>query len=368
MNPSKCASVNDPLFSGFGLVSALVVLVWLLIAAPAQAQACTPFLEVLSPDRQTSVLSLTTCEVSAAEPWAESPSSKVWQLTAAAQQRWAAALQSKTLLLPRMDAQLRIRHLAEGLRSGPLLDRISARLVDPASWRWDARRGELALWEANSVGVNSCRVEKPMIFWFGARDIAQGGQLQAQARLVHSPAYVQDLPNSCVDAWRIQPAQYATVDQEGQVRIAEGTPHGTEVMLIALVGPKEMRGEMRVIDLRSNPLVGTWRQISETPCDSATARMPADPVREFKIDGSGNFAVTISPFEAYKDYWGTYTFDPASGAVQFSLVSGNKVPKGIKLSGRATSTADELELNDIALWPSKDGLAICSVKFVLQRR
>lgn len=122
------------------------------------------------------------------------------------------------------------------------------------------------------------------------------------------------------------------------------------------------------MDLQRNPLVGTWRQISETPCGPSTARVPTDPVRELKMDGSGNFSVTITPFEAYKDFWGTYTFDAASGAVQFSVVSGNKVPKGLKLSGRATSTTNELALNDISLWPPKDGVAICGAQFALQHR
>ena len=368
MNMNRQTTPYTSRLSGSGWLAALAASAWLLVALPAQAQACTPFLEVLSPDRQTSVLSLNTCEVSAAQAWAESPSSKVWQLTAAAQQRWAAALQGEPLLLPLMDAQLRTRHLAEGLQSGPLLNRISARLVSPASWRWDARSGELALLELQSAGVNLCRETQPVIFWFGTRDIGQGGQLTAEPKLIYSSSYARALPNSCIDAWRIEPAQFATVDPQGQVQIAEGAPHGAAVTLIALLGPKEVRGALRVMDPQHNPLIGTWRQVSETPCETGVARTPLQPVREFKLDGSGNFAVTITPFEARKDYWGTYTYDAVTGAIRFSVVSGNKVPQDLKLAGRASIVRGKLELIDVSLWPLPGGIAICGMQFSMPQR
>lgn len=246
------------------------------------------------------------------------------------------------------------------------MNRISARLVNPASWRWDARLGEIALIEVPSAGADLCREKRPLLFWFGTRDIAQGGLVTAQVNLVYSSSYVRGLPNGCIDAWRIEPAQYATVDPQGLVQISDSAPDGAAVTLNALVGPKEVRGALRVMDMKRKQVVGTWRQISETPCESGEERVPADPVREFKLDGSGHFSVTTTPFEAYKDYWGTYAYDAASGAIRFAVESGNKVPKGVKLSGWAASGNGLLDLKDISLWPPKDGAAICGVKFAFQ--
>lgn len=86
------------------------------IASPAQAQDCAPLLEVLSADRQSTVLSLNTCEVVEALPWLESPSGKAWQLKPAALQRWTSALKGEAMTLALLESRLRTRHLAEGLQ------------------------------------------------------------------------------------------------------------------------------------------------------------------------------------------------------------------------------------------------------------
>jgi hypothetical protein len=44
------------------------------------------------------------------------------------------------------------------------------------------------------------------------------------------------------------------------------------------------------------------------------------------FEADGTFTVTWTPFELYKDYWGTYDYDLASGALSLQVEGGNYIP------------------------------------------
>lgn len=92
-------------------------------------------------------------------------------------------------------------------------------------------------------------------------------------------------------------------------------------------------------ELRFPAIDGLWHEETPTACQKAAGDTAAEPVRELKFD-AGKFEVTWLPFETYVDYWGTYTYDRASGALVMAVESGNHVPTDAKLSGTARTDPD----------------------------
>ena len=149
-------------------------------------------------------------------------------------------------------------------------------------------------------------------------------------------------------AWSLQPATTAaSLDPHtGALTIAASAPVGTKLTVAAdLTGRGKKRraeGQVLVIDPRPQPWAGLWTETSRLACASpgkagGPDSTPADKaplIREFMLNEDGSFTVTWFPFERYKDYWGTYTVDRKSGAVNFTVTGGNSVPPpGTDLSG-----------------------------------
>jgi hypothetical protein len=60
--------------------------------------------------------------------------------------------------------------------------------------------------------------------------------------------------------------------------------------------------------------------------------------------------VTWVPFESYKDYWGTYTFDLAQGTLELTITGGNTIPEDVDGEGRfARDATGALILTDLWL-------------------
>ena len=77
---------------------------------------------------------------------------------------------------------------------------------------------------------------------------------------------------------------------------------------------------------------------------------PELSVQELHFDASGGFSVTWIPFEVYKDYWGTYTYDLATGALSLTVEGGNYVPPDVRASAGSFTFEDrKLVLRDIWL-------------------
>lgn len=178
------------------------------------------------------------------------------------------------------------------------------------------------------------------------------------------PGAFEPLPEGCRPAWSLPEGGPASVDaRTGVLRIAPDAPDGTAFPLLARVGDREVRTVVRVVDPARSPLVGTWTQTGETACGGAESA-PAEPIRELQFRRDGTFGVTWMPFESYRDYWGTYTYDAASGRLRLVVQGGNFVPADLDPEGTAELEGGVLRLRDMWLGSRAPGGAPrCALRF-----
>lgn len=99
----------------------------------------------------------------------------------------------------------------------------------------------------------------------------------------------------------------------------------------------------------SKPEHGYWKQIS------AGGQPPDKCIEELHLHDRG-FSVTWSPFETYKDYWGTYRLKAEDGAVVFVAESGNYIPADFSGAGRLVlESPDRLRLEGVWLGSASTG-------------
>ncbi len=60
---------------------------------------------------------------------------------------------------------------------------------------------------------------------------------------------------------------------------------------------------------------------------------------ELKLTAGGEFDVTWQPFEAYRDYWGTYTYDAATRRLVLTVTEESRA-EGLDLDSEARLQAD----------------------------
>lgn len=103
------------------------------------------------------------------------------------------------------------------------------------------------------------------------------------------------------------------------------------------------RGATRAV----SPIVGLWR---ETRHHCAEAGERSGLIGELIFAENGRFAVTFSPSERYRDYWGWYQHDPRSGALELVIDGGNFIPRDVDPMGVARIGADlRLVLDGLSL-------------------
>lgn len=161
------------------------------------------------------------------------------------------------------------------------------------------------------------------------------------------------LPAACAVRWSVKGGR-AHIRPDGRLRVHGYAPPGTELTVTAVVAGRTARQVVHVIDPRPNPLAGTWEQAGAAVCTGAAAAA-AEPVRELVIRRDGRFTATYTPFETYNDYWGTYTYDRASGALAMHVAGGNRVPAGLDLAGTARVADGRLTLGE--MWLGQPGEA-----------
>ena len=107
-----------------------------------------------------------------------------------------------------------------------------------------------------------------------------------------------------------------------------------------------------VFDQKANPLVGDWTQEAMTTCEGKKVEVDGNTglrMLEFRADGT--YSAAIAPFEAYRDYWGTYTFDPKKGTLTMTVDGGNNVSRDLRTEGKYEITGGALTLTGLQLYP-----------------
>jgi hypothetical protein len=169
----------------------------------------------------------------------------------------------------------------------------------------------------------------------------QGSQIRLTPRVNQAPGGTPELPLHCVGGWTVSGPATLSADRR-TLTIAEDAPVGSEVIVSFRHNDDPVAARFRVIGRDEVVLTGARSQQAIEGCSVA------EPVGELEFGGN-RFSVTFRPFESYRDYWGTYSFDPASGALRMTVEGGNFVPPGLDLEGRAELVSGRLVLRDMYL-------------------
>ena len=134
---------------------------------------------------------------------------------------------------------------------------------------------------------------------------------------------------------------HASLDPGGLLTIDADAPGGTSFRVYADIehGRRIVSADVYVDTKKSNPLLGSWTQTGELPCDGSPERVPLNPITELVFRGGRTFSITWFPFELYKDYWGFYAFDQPPGHLTLGIRAGNYVPSVFEGDGTYTITS-----------------------------
>lgn len=172
----------------------------------------------------------------------------------------------------------------------------------------------------------------------------QGTTIALWPKQARGPAFPAE-PLDCTSDWQVSdPALGRISDDLRTLEIAADARPGAELVISYLGGGKPVRRSVRIVAKDEKVLTGIRTQRKMETCS-----LPAN-VGEIEFTENGHFSVTFSPFETYRDYWGTYRFDPATGAVAMAVEGGNYEPPGLDLDGKASFAEDgTLVLDDVYL-------------------
>lgn len=160
--------------------------------------------------------------------------------------------------------------------------------------------------------------------------IARQGETLALAPMRDmSPAGSYPVLARCTSGWSVSDRALASLsgDHERLIIAADARP-GAEVEVAYIVRGRRVASRLRIVGRGDVVLVGARAQSGAEGCGNAERVGEL----EFSLD---RFAVTFRPFESYKDYWGSYRYDPASGALVMNVDGGNSVPGVLDLEGVA---------------------------------
>lgn len=105
----------------------------------------------------------------------------------------------------------------------------------------------------------------------------------------------------------------------------------------------------------ASALVGQWRQQADQ-CGLAL------DVKELEFRADGRFSVTWRPFETYRDYVGSWSFNERTRALELTIDGGNNRPSDFIGQGRVRLSEGLLDLREISLG-SAYGRAACVAPF-----
>lgn len=176
-----------------------------------------------------------------------------------------------------------------------------------------------------------------------------------QLRLVWIDAGYPAAVEACVE-WSIEPVEGVAIDATGLLSVDTSVAAGTTISVTADVesGRRVLTADFEVYVPLEYDILGYWTETMQLPCDGGAPFEPDPVIGELVFQNTGEFSVTWTPFEVYYDYWGTYTYDEATGALVLTVDGGNYVPEDIDGEGTATVVDGVLTLEDMWLGAAQD--------------
>lgn len=165
-----------------------------------------------------------------------------------------------------------------------------------------------------SLGISASRVE-----------LTPGENLQLDRPMLFIAPFLppDTIPSGCDVRWSVTGS--ATISNSGLLAVARDASPGAMVLVSAQVDTLVARLNVQVVDPSPNPLAATWSQTAPSTC--ARGYQSGDAiVRELVFRRGKTFSVTRTPFESYRDYWGTYTYDVPTGQLTLTVENGNSLP------------------------------------------
>ncbi|MFN4024437.1 MAG: hypothetical protein ACK4MQ_06380 [Hyphomonas sp.] len=192
------------------------------------------------------------------------------------------------------------------------------------------------------------------IFWLEPPAVLPGASIVLRPWFTTRPGMVEPVPATCLEGVAITGP--ATLGPDGRTILidADAAP-GAAIQVQGRVGEASLSGRILVYLEEALPLVGRWAQ-PEAACTSAGA----EPVRELIFHPDGTFSLTWTPFEIYKDYWGTYAFE--DGRLQLFPEDGNHIPADAAFAGPAELAGGALRLAPGLFGSPRQGIA-CAEPF-----
>jgi hypothetical protein len=175
----------------------------------------------------------------------------------------------------------------------------------------------------------------------------QGATVKLTPMVDRSPAGTDELPLKCTSRWAVTGPATLNPDRKS-LTIAPDAPVGAIVLVRFHHSGKPISTQFRVVAKDEIVLTGRYTQRSLEGCHAH------EPVRELEFRPENRFSVTFMPFETYQDYWGSYSFDPATKQIRLKVEGGNFVPPSLDLEGEAELVEGRLTLKGIFLG-SRDG-------------
>ncbi|HEY6967611.1 MAG TPA: hypothetical protein VJA94_00165 [Candidatus Angelobacter sp.] len=137
--------------------------------------------------------------------------------------------------------------------------------------------------------------------------------------------------------WKVEPGgKGVTIDADGLLKIDPKTPPGTKFVVTADIeqGRAQRRIPVVIYAAKAQPLVGLWKQQSSSGCSMPKEAPPPEMIKELEFRADGWFSVTWTPFETYRDYWGTYTAEDRKHTLSLKIDGGNYVPRDFRGVGK----------------------------------
>lgn len=157
-----------------------------------------------------------------------------------------------------------------------------------------------------------------------------GDKVKLEVVSIMGPSGPKNWPDSCLSNWRVTPAKYAKYDISKRIlTIAKSAPAGTKVEISAELAGGPFSRTLTITGRDEVVLTGIRRQSEDSDCPGGAK------VGELQFIEGGQFGVTYQPFESYMDYWGTYQFDPQTGALTMTVQRGNSTGGNLDLEGKA---------------------------------